>query len=803
MKYRSTLTIDMHDQQNEEIAKSAQNLFLQQQQILYKRTDQLFARLMIFQWLASIVLAGILSPHTWMGPVSHVHPHIFMAVFLGGAVTFFPVFLIMNKPGEALTRHSVAIGQLLMSGILIHITDGRIETHFHIFGSLAFIAFYRDWRVLTTATIVVALDHFIRGAFAPMTVFGVPSSEYWRWLEHMSWVVFEDAILMVAIAQSVSELHRIAERQAMLELSTVIIKKTEEELKKSRVLENAVEGISQIDKDGRFISVNLAFASIFGYTPQELSGMQWLITIDVSDHAAMIQTLSNAKISGKAEAEATGMRKDGTVFYTQMTLISTFDDEGSYIASHCFLKNISERKALEAKISHQAFHDALTGLPNRILFTDRVQHAFDRAQRLSGTFAVMFLDIDNFKSVNDSLGHDEGDRLLISFARILQESVRPGDTVARMGGDEFTILLEDIQAVEDASRVADRIMESLLHPIALETRVINISSSMGIALSSSTPEDTETLLRNADTAMYLAKTRGKAGYVVFEVSMNQHLVDRLELESALREAVRNNDFQLKYQPVVNMETGEIVGAEALLRWHHIKLGEVAPEKFIPIAEQIGLLEPMGLWVLRQACRQAKIWQEELSVSQSFVMSVNLSTRQFHSANLLQEIKKVLLETGLEPHCLELEITESTLNEDVEATIKTLNLLKELGVLLAVDDFGTGYNTLSYLKRLPVDSVKIDRSFINIMDSGSQPASIVHSIIMLCRALNLSVSGAGIENADQLVQLQLLGCDLGQGYHFSTPIDGNAFLELLKVGFIKREHYAEIEKKLQEYHPAAA
>lgn len=793
------------------VASREATLFAEHQQSIYQHMDRAFAGLMLFQWLAGIGAAFWLSPLTWTGAVSRTHVHVWTALFLGGAVTLYPVTLALIQPGKVLTRHSIAVGQLLMSALLIHLTGGRIETHFHVFGSLAFLAFYRDWRVILTGTLVTAADHFLRGLWWPQSIYGVQSGAAWRWLEHAGWVVFEDIFLVLSCLSSQRELRQICQRDATLEKSNATLEREVEARTASlratnAALENAVEGISELDAMGCFRAVNGAFARMVGYEPEVLIGMSWHQVIAHDDRETLesgfqqillsdIRTeiprtqkavasgidreAAETRTQGKVEMESEGVRRDGSLFHCEVVLVPAHDDTGAVSGCYCFMKDVSERKRLEDQIVHQAFHDALSGLPNRLLFTDRVEQALARSQRLQRVVGVMFVDLDNFKFINDSMGHEQGDQVLMEVARRLQASVRPGDTVARMGGDEFTILLENIAEQEEAVLVAERLVQRLQEPVALEARPIIITCSIGLAVSAPDGSGVENLLRDADTAMYQAKLNGKAGYMVFDRSMNDRLVERVEIETGLRRALEQDELRVFYQPIMNLEKGTIEGAEALVRWEHPQLGLVSPAKFIPIAEETGLILPIGYWVLREACLQAKAWQEQRGSDLPFIMSVNLSGRQLQDAELCSMVASILQETGLPPACLKLEITESVMIGDIEATITRLNELKALGVLLAVDDFGTGYSSLSYLQRLPVDTVKIDQSFIKVMGSEQQPAAIVNAIINLCRVMNLNVTGEGIENTDQLVQLQALGCDFGQGYLFAKPITDEAFSALME------------------------
>lgn len=460
---------------------------------------------------------------------------------------------------------------------------------------------------------------------------------------------------------------------------------------------------------------------------------------------------------------------------------------GAVVAMH----DITERKTFEEQLEHQAFHDALTGLPNRTLFMDRLGHALVRTRRGPGSVAVLFLDLDNFKMINDSLGHKVGDQLLILVSQRLQGCIRPEDTVARLGGDEFTILLEDITDPSDAARIAERIEEQLRSPIimggqdmlrtsSLEGRELFISTSIGIAIQASTDDHPDDLLRNADIAMYEAKSKGKARYAVFEPRMKARASEHLRIETELRRAIEREEFRVYYQPIVCLDTGNISGVEALLRWEHPTRGMVPPLEFIPLAEETGLIVPIGQLVLEEACRQARHWQELYPQpgGGSLTMSVNLSARQFGHPKLLEDIARAIEETGLDACCLKLEITESIGVEDTGATIETLNRLKEMGIQLALDDFGTGYSALSYLKRFPISTLKLDRSFVAGLGRDAEDTAIVHAVIAFAKALGLSITAEGIETAEQLSALWALGCDHGQGYYFSKPLPRDAMSALL-------------------------
>jgi diguanylate cyclase (GGDEF)-like protein/PAS domain S-box-containing protein len=562
-------------------------------------------------------------------------------------------------------------------------------------------------------------------------------------------------------------------------------KQSEREIRRMyAALQNAVEGIAEIDQEGRYCVVNAAYAALLERAPTALIGSPWQQSIPTQERERLHSAYLEMREKGKAEVELQGERSRGGAFYVQMTLIASRNQMGEFVGHYCFLKDITERKALEARITYQAYHDALTGLPNRARFHDRVERALAQAVEQKSRMAALFIDLDNFKFVNDSMGHEEGDRLLITVAKRLQECVRPCDIVARLGGDEFTVLLEEVASPEDATTIAKRILSRFQEPIILSKGEVVVSPSIGIALSSETCSDRDALLQQADTAMYEAKMNGKAGYVLFDEKMTERITERIELETGLRHAVEREELRLYYQPIINLETGEIVGAEALVRWEHPTKGLVSPAKFIPLAEETGLILPIGAWVLEEACRQVVAWQRQFRRNGSpFIIGVNLSARQIQSPDIVDQIAQIVQKSGIDPSCLKLEITESMMLTHTESMVSKLHMLKALGVHLAMDDFGTGYSSLSYLQRLPLDTVKIDQAFVRMMGNDVQPAAIILSVIRMCRALGMNVICEGVENTTQVAQLQALGCDMGQGYHFSRPLVAQGFTALLQQGHL--------------------
>ncbi len=456
--------------------------------------------------------------------------------------------------------------------------------------------------------------------------------------------------------------------------------------------------------------------------------------------------------------------------------------EGTLIALEGFITDVTERKLFEEQLSHQAFHDRLTNLPNRALFMDRLDHALARAARRDNSVALLFMDLDHFKTINDTLGHKAGDQLLHGVGIRLQECLRPGDTAARFGGDEFTLLLEDIVGVQDAVQVAERIAEKLTAPFTLEGHELFVTTSVGIAMSGSGQERPDDLLRNADMALYEAKYKGKNRYAVFDPRMNSRTWERLELETDLRRALDSNEFSLAYQPVLELETGIVSEVEALLRWDHPKRGVLQPAQFLPLAEETGLLIPIGMWVLHQACQQAQEWRKRNTEGPGFAVSVNLSARQFRHPMLVEHIAQILKETQLESRLLKLEVAEYVMMEHVDSTVGVLRELKALGVQIAVDDFGTGFSALGSLKRFPLDTLKIDRSFVHGLGRNAEDSAIVRAVVAFASALGVDVIAEGIETTAQLRELRDLGCRYGQGFYYVKPLAADAIDELVNAAY---------------------
>jgi diguanylate cyclase (GGDEF)-like protein len=449
------------------------------------------------------------------------------------------------------------------------------------------------------------------------------------------------------------------------------------------------------------------------------------------------------------------------------------------VANEDLTREIGERRLLEDKLLKMAFSDALTGLPNRVLFTQRLEEVLNRATKDSTyQFAVLFLDCDRFKIVNDSLGHFVGDELLVALAGRLEATLLEGDTLARMGGDEFAILLNNIENINTATQVAEQILKALSFPFELKRQKVFINASIGITLGNINYERPEHLLRDADTAMYRAKTLGKGQYRIFDPAMHDAALQVLHLETDLRKAVNQQEFTVHYQPIVALDSGRIVGFEALVRWYHPQRGMVSPVLFIPIAEETGLINPIGNFVLREACHQLRLWHQEKLTDYPLTMSVNISARQFAQPNLIEQIDQILGETQLAPQSLKLEITESAIMDNATSATAILQQLRERQVQLSIDDFGTGYSSLSYLHSFPVDNIKIDRSFVQRLDVNPDNVGLVPAIISIARALGMSAIAEGIETTEQLGQLRTLNCDFGQGYLFSKPLPAKQATDLI-------------------------
>lgn len=613
-------------------AERAEEYFEHSRDQLTLLVDRMFAWLLAAEWIGMIGAALMLSPRVWNGNQSGVHPHLWAAILAGPAFILPAIALAVLWPSRQITRHTIAAAQILVSILLIDITGGRIETHFHIFGSLAFLACYRDWRVLLTASALTAADHVVRGVWLPETVYGIITVSPWRWVEHAWWVLFEDCFLFISIGQSTREMRAVSVSKAQL--------------------------------------------------------------------------------------------------YTG------------------------------------AYHDVLTGLANRRL----LKESFDSgSQTGTGSMrALLFIDLDRFKQANDTLGHTVGDKLLKLVSSRLSAAVTSGDTLARIGGDEFVVLMEDVRSEAETTEAASRFLGALSSPFDVEGHELLLSASIGISLSPEHGTDLPTLQERADRAMYVAKSRGRNQYAVFSSEVARH-EDRLqEIGRDLFHAQTRDELQLHFQPLIESD-GKLAGFEALLRWTHPVHGSIPPADFIPLAERSGLIIPIGDWVLREACRACKTWQR--AGQRPVGVAVNVSAIQFERSDFPERVAGILGEFSMTASLLTLELTESVLIRDVARTRRQLAGLRASGIRIALDDFGTGYSSLSYLTTLPADTIKLDHSFVN--REFSNASAVLESVIEMAHRVGLRVVGEGVETSAQQERLSGMRCDEMQGYYFSRPMPANA------------------------------
>jgi diguanylate cyclase (GGDEF)-like protein/PAS domain S-box-containing protein len=567
---------------------------------------------------------------------------------------------------------------------------------------------------------------------------------------------------------------------AQMSLALQSVEATEERLRASTerqfrsLVQNSSDMVTLIGPEGVVRYQSPGIRAVLGREPEAVVGLRWSALIHPDDAQTSRAQLTKVLAGGRAATanfECRVGHTDGSwreVDTIMTNLLEDPDVAGIVLNS----RDVTDRRSLERELNRQAFHDSLTGLANRALFLDRVAHALDLANREAGPVAVLFLDIDDFKMVNDSLGHPAGDELLVAVAERLKASTRPGDTIARIGGDEFALLLESGRMPEAAHVVARRVVEALKTPIRMGADDISVRASIGIALGQPPDDGPDDLLRNADLAMYMAKHNGKGRFEMFRPAMHEEAVRRLETAADLRRGIENGQLEVFYQPIVSVHTATAIGAEALVRWHHPSRGLVNPVDFIPVAESTGLIVPLGKWVLTEACREAQSWRRSGLTDEAFYISVNLSARQLQDPALLDDVAAALQDSGLPAGAVVLEVTESAVMQDLDVAVARLQALKDLGLRLAVDDFGTGYSSLSYLRNLPVDLVKIDKSFVDRITLDPEGAAMVRTVIDLSSTLGLTSIAEGVEHDDQLALLDELGCDNVQGYLFAKPMPSN-------------------------------
>ncbi len=535
----------------------------------------------------------------------------------------------------------------------------------------------------------------------------------------------------------------------------------------AKVFENSQEGIMIADQHQRIISINRALTDITGYTAEEVIGNPpQILCAGTHDNVLFQSILKSVSKNDHWQGELWGRHRDGRGYPLWLSVTAVRDIHHHVVHYIGIVTDISERKASEEQMRHLAEHDFLTGLPNRVLLLDRLQQGIAVAARSRTQLAVLFLDLDRFKNINDSFGHHIGDKLLQTVAERLKKCVRSVDTVSRLGGDEFVIMLVDSGSGEPIAHVAEHILQAISMPYAIQGCDFTITTCIGISTYPEDGSDVDVLIKSADTAMYHAKSKGSNRTQFFNNDMNTRIVERIALEQSLRSALQSSEFILEYQPQINIASNRLIGAEALIRWSHPSFGRTMPNRFITVAEECGLIVPIGDWALRQACLQARAWQDQ---GLELVMAVNLSVAQFRQKSLLNSVTEALQAARLEPHFLQLEITESIMMDEAIGAIDLLRSLRDLGIRLAIDDFGTGFSSLSYLKRIPIDKLKIDQSFVRDITLDPEDAAIINAIIVMGKSLNLTVIAEGVETPEQFRFLEAHGCDEYQGFFASKVL----------------------------------
>ncbi|HEU5004150.1 MAG TPA: EAL domain-containing protein [Actinomycetota bacterium] len=682
---------------------------------------------------------------------------------------------VANRESLTPKRRSIAasIGLMTASAELVHLSGGLIEMHFHFFVMVAVIALYQDWLPFLLAVSFVLVHHAVMGTIDPRSVYDNPAAiaNPWLWAAiHAGFVLAESVACLVwwKLAEEANVRQRSAEAAS---------RATTEQLARNgnrfrALLQNASDAVLLLDAQFRITYVSESAGRVLGRVPGELIGGSFPEMVHQDDLNEVLAQLEAARTTrdSVASLEHRFSTAGGSWFRCE-TVVANLLDNPSVEALVLTTRDVTVRRDLEDQLRVLAYRDPLTGLANRHAFLARVEDALSRRDGGAGGCTVLFLDLDNFKTVNDSLGHPAGDSLLWTVARRIEANVRPHDVVARLGGDEFAVLIPDILDLNTLIGLAERLLAKIHEPVLLDGTEILPQASLGVSLGSGPAQDVAALLRDADAAMYEAKRRGKGCYQLFRPELLAGALARLELEADLRRAIAEEEFVIRYQPVVTLGDGELAGVEALIRWEHPQRGLLSPAEFIEVAEETGLIVPIGRWMLQRACEQMVRLQRR--TGSRFHLNVNLSSRQIAEDGFEAEVAAVLASTGMDPACLVLEITETVLMNDADETVGRMRRLHELGVRFAMDDFGTGYSSLAYLRRFPIQVLKIDRAFVSSMGDGVEELALVRAIISLAETFGMEVVAEGVEHQWQATRLFSMGCGLGQGYFFDRPLSIDA------------------------------
>jgi diguanylate cyclase (GGDEF)-like protein/PAS domain S-box-containing protein len=721
-------------------------------------------------------LLWILWAHAVVLPIFCLLRGLGIGASAGSAAPLVLAAVAGSLPAVGRRARSVAVvfGLLTASAVLVNAWDGQIEAHFHFFVMIALLALYEDWVPFGLAIAYVVAEHGTLGALSPHSVYNHGGNPW-------AWAGIHGGFVLAAVAASVTTWRLNEDMRSRMAEAVSRARETSERFRLA--FESGVSGMALVAPDGRFLKVNGVLCDMVGYREDELLELTFHAITHPDDLAAGVdqQRALMAGATDVYETEKRYVHRDGHEVWARLGVSAVRGEDG---ALQCYISQVHDvtaRRRVEQELAHRALHDPLTGLPNRPLFLDRLRHSLVRMRRHPSDLAVLFIDLDRFKLVNDGMGHDVGDAVLLEAASRLSEAARAEDTVARFGGDEFTILCVDTG--EDAARlIAQRVLDAFARPFVHDGREFLLGASVGVRLNDLASATADALLRDADIALYAAKEHGRGRYEMFSSESAMLGRDQLAAEQALRLALRNGELCLHYQPEVDLASRRIVAVEALVRWRHPERGLVPPGDFIPLAEQSGLIVAIGEWVLREACGQFATWLKAGIVEPGVRIAVNVSARQLSDPQLPVMVAAVLEDARLDPAALCLEITESAIIHDTEMALANLRAIKAHGVSIALDDFGVGFSSLSQIRDLPpVDIIKVDRSFTAGLGQSDSDGAVVTAVLSLARSLGLTAIAEGVETSDQLDSLRRMGCEVGQGYYFAYPQPPDEVARVLAQG----------------------